>query len=128
EAVGPPVTQPVFCLGANREGHTLFRHFAIAADGMTELVDIDRIAVSGQSLFIALKRPVTENAITGQLHAQAEGDLVTGVFRRFILSDNERVLSGADKAPDVCFPNSFLEQRAGPMLHGKGVVYPKSCG
>ncbi len=123
QTAAPPVFQARAGLFAHRERHALLAHLAGAAHSVAELVDDDGVAVGCQRFFVAFQRAVALDAVTGQLHAQAHGDLVASALGGLILDLDDGAGGLADELGEVGLLERFLEQLLAPELHCEGVVY-----
>jgi hypothetical protein len=62
------------------------------------------------------------DAVAGELHAQAEGDLVAGALAGFVLGLDEVVLAAASELADEGRLQRLADEALGVQLHGQGVV------
>jgi hypothetical protein len=123
EPVSPPILQAVHRLLTNVEGNALFRHFAARTNGVTQLIDDDRVVVSRQRLFIAFQRIVARSTRADKLETQPEGHTITGRLADLVAHLDDRIfITGSDEAIDEGLSQGLYEETLGPQPHRKRMV------
>ena len=99
---------------------------ALHADGVRHLGQDESVAVGRQRLFVAFQRLVLGDAVAGELHAKAEGDLVALLLLGFGLQMDDAVRVLADERGDVGRHQRFRREHLCVPLGRKSVTHPVS--
>ena len=127
----PPRRQRVAPFLAQVVRHALLGHFALGLRTLALLVNEQRIAEEGERLFRAraFNEVVAFHTVLTQLHAQAHGDLFTGLLLKLRLHDDERGLARAHELAEILPFAGFHGEAVGPDLYRKRMIKRKlgSC-
>src|SRR5690606_35568470 len=99
---------------ADGERNPLLGHLARAAHGMAQLVDYQIVGPRGQALLIAFEILITDNAVSGELHAQRHADAVARTLVGLVADHDHGVRAGPHEPLCVGLLERFTRELARP--------------